>query len=239
MIRIRNTRPEDAPAVVDVQRRAFRDSPDMKLWAEEEIRAHVEVYPEGQFVAVDDERNDLVVGSATSMRVSSRVALAPHNWREVTGGGRLPNHDPAGDVLYGVDVSVRPTYRKRGVGRLLYDARLELLQRTDCVGFAAGGRIPNYHHFAKFMPPDEYVRLVQMKVIRDPVLNFQIGNEMEVRGLLPNYLTDASSMNYATLIFLPNPAQAAPTDGVVRQVPVDTSRRPAHPAPDAARPRAS
>ncbi len=207
MIRVRNTRVEDAPGIVDVQRRAFKDSPDMKIWQEHELRAHVKVYPEGQFVAVDDTRNDLVVGSATSMRVRAAVAKRAHTWREVTGGSMLANHDPRGEILYGVDVSVRPAYRKLGVGRMLYDARLALLEKSDCEGFAGGGRIPNYHHFAKFMTPDDYVALVEKRLIRDPVLNFQFGNGMKVLEVMPNYLGDTSSGGYATLIYLPNPAK--------------------------------
>ena len=213
MIEIRSTRAEDAPSVVDVQRRAFRDSPDMKIWREEDVRRHVEVYPEGQFVAVDAAKGGIVVGSCTTMRVSSKVALAPHSWREVTGGSGLANHDPQGDVLYGVDVSVRPAYRSRGVGRRLYEARLALLAATDCEAFVAGGRIPNYVHFAPFMPPEEYVRLVKLKLIRDPVLGFQLSNGMEVKGLLPDYLPDERSLNYATLIHLPNPRKHPPATG--------------------------
>ncbi len=210
MIRVRPTRSEDAEGIVTVQRRAFRDSPDMKLWQIHEIEEHVRLYPEGQFVALDDQKDDRVVGSCTSMRVTPDIALRPHTWREVTGGSMLANHTAEGSVLYGVDVSVQPSYRKSGVGRKLYAARIDLLKRSDCDGFAAGGRLPNYHHFAPYMPVETYVELVQKRLIRDPVLSFQLGNEMIVRCVMPNYLTDANSLNYATLIWLPNPSRFPP-----------------------------
>lgn len=217
MVEIRLTRRADAPAVAGLAERGFADSPDMKVWDEENVLHHVEVFPEGQFVAVED-RTGKVIGSATSMRVRADVALRRHTWREVTGGSNLANHDPTGEILYGVDVVVHPRYRVGGVGRHLYQAREDLLARTDCLGFAAGGRLPNYHLFARHgMPAEEYVRLVEDRVVRDPVLGFQLKRGMTPLDVLPGYITDARSGNWACLIYYPNPSCGEDAEAVVSE----------------------
>ncbi len=62
---VRNTRPEDFAQIMEMTREVYRDSPS---WKVEQLVSHREVFPEGQFVAVE-EGTERVVGMAASLIV--------------------------------------------------------------------------------------------------------------------------------------------------------------------------
>ena len=51
-------------------------------------------------------------------------------------------HSEEGNVLYGIDVFIKPDFRGLRLGRRLYDYRKELCERINLRGSAFGGRIP-------------------------------------------------------------------------------------------------
>ncbi len=102
---------------------------------------HLEVFPEGQMVAVCDGQ---VVGSASSMRVNLGAWHIPHTWDELTGGLFLTGHDSSGSLLYGVDISVHPAFRGRGIARKLYQARFTLVESLGLDGFVTICRLPGF-----------------------------------------------------------------------------------------------
>jgi len=61
-IRIRQMTRSDIPGVVELQRRAF---PGMPTWSAEALAHHLDVFPEGQLVAVDED--GILLGSASSL----------------------------------------------------------------------------------------------------------------------------------------------------------------------------
>ena len=52
----------------------------------EKFRSHIEIFPEGQFVAVDT-RTDRVVGLTSSMRTNLNAHDAAKSWAELTNDG--------------------------------------------------------------------------------------------------------------------------------------------------------
>jgi hypothetical protein len=50
------------------------------------------------------------------------------------------------------------------------------------------------------MSPDEYANLVASKILIDPVLSFQLKNQFKYIKILPNYILDRHSLNFATFI---------------------------------------
>lgn len=128
--------------VVALQKDCFpHPFPPELLWQESHLVRHIEIFPEGQFVAVLDGK---VVGSSSSMRVTRQEWLKPHSWDELTGGLYMTAHDPSGHVLYGVDISVHPSFRGKGIARLLYQARFDLVREKGLDGFATICRLPDY-----------------------------------------------------------------------------------------------
>ena len=55
------------------------------------------------------------------------------------------------------------------------------------------------------MTPIEYVQKVKRHEIKEPVLAFQLRNGFKFIKILPNYMKDPRSLNYATFIEWKNP----------------------------------
>lgn len=204
-IRIREASRDDIPALVALNREAY---PDLReeaggIWKESNLRSHMRLFPQGQLVADIDGR---VVGAVSSLIVNMGPdPLRLHTWNGITDNGFFYNHDPRGDTLYGADVYVHSAARGMGVGGALYDARRQLCKRLNLRRILAGGRLSNYHEYADLYPPEEYARRVEEGEVRDNVLSFQLREGFEVRGILPNYMEDPASCNYASLIEWLNP----------------------------------
>jgi hypothetical protein len=79
-------------------------------------------------------------------------------------------------------------------------ARKKLCMRLGLRRIIGGGRIYNYCHFKDKMSPHQYAMSVVNNHSFDPVLTFQLTNQFRYIKILPNYLADHRSLNFATLI---------------------------------------
>lgn len=167
-------------------------------WEKHEIEKLLNLFPEGQVVI---KVNGILAGCALSLIVKSQLAQKKHTYKQITGNYTFSTHDPEGDMIYGVDLFIKPEFRGLRLGRRLYDYRKELCERMNLRGIAFGGRIPNYHKFADELTPRQYIDKVKKKEIEDPVLNFQINNDFHVSKILKGYLEgDEESKEYAVLL---------------------------------------
>jgi hypothetical protein len=147
------------------------------------------------------------VGSASTLIISLNPKYAEHTWKEITGDGMFENHNPNGDSLYGADISTHPKHRHEGIGSMFYDARKELVMKLNLRRMIGGGRLFNYCEYADKMSPLEYGQKVIRAELRDPVLSFELENGFKFIRILPNYLDDVRSLNYASFIEWLNPRQ--------------------------------
>ena len=167
-------------------------------WKEAEIKQLIKKFPEGQ-VAI--KVNDQIAGCALSIIVDYEKYNHQHTYKEVTGNYKFTTHKSDGDMLYGIDIFILPDYRGLRLGRRLYDYRKELCENLNLKGVAFGGRIPNYHKYAKELTPKQYIEKVRHKEIQDPVLDFQMSNDFHPKLILKNYLEgDKASKDYAVLL---------------------------------------
>ncbi|MCB0457202.1 MAG: carbon-nitrogen hydrolase family protein [Flavobacteriaceae bacterium] len=176
---------------------AYTTMPEM-YWRENQIKTLIEKFSEGQVVV---KVNNQIAGCALSIIVDMNTYENNHTYEAITGNYTFNTHTDQGDVLYGIDVFIKPEFRGLRLGRRLYDYRKELCERWNLRGVAFGGRIPNYHKYQDTLSPKEYIDKVRKKEIHDPVLNFQISNDFHPAKILKNYLTgDAASNDYAVLL---------------------------------------
>ena len=200
---IREMKEEDIPKVVELQKLSFPImAAEGVYWKPDQLDAHLKVFPGGQFVA---EYHGNIVGSCSSLIIKLEPEYKEHTWMEVCGDSKFANHDPKGDTLYGADVSTHPSHRRLGIATKLYDARKNLARKLSLRRIIAGGRISNYHQYAKDLDPLEYVQKVKKHEIKEPVLSFQLRNGFKFIKILPNYMKDPRSLNYATFIEWKNP----------------------------------
>lgn len=199
-VTIRQAVHADIPALVELSRKVY---PDFYSTAEE-LRGQISSFPEGQFVALYDGR---IVGYCATFIIGGDVALKPHTWEEITGGGFASRHDPDGDYLYGMEVCIDGDYRGLRIGQRLYDVRKKLCQQFELKGIIFGGRLPSYgRRKNKVQGPEDYIEQVKSRKIRDQVINFQISNGFEPLGVLKDYLPeDRESEGYAVHMLWKNP----------------------------------
>ena len=167
-------------------------------WEESQIQSLITKFPEGQVVI---KINGELAGCALSLMVDYDKFDDHHTYKEITGDYTFSTHSNSGDVLYGIDVFIKPEFRGLRLGRRLYDYRKELCEKLNLRGIAFGGRIPNYHKHSDTISPKEYIEKVKRKEIHDPVLNFQISNDFHPSKVMKGYIEgDADSNDFAVLL---------------------------------------
>jgi GNAT superfamily N-acetyltransferase len=204
---VRNTRPADFGPIIELTREVYPASPS---WTERQLASHLNIFPDGQFVAVLAQEGR-VVGMSASLIVLWDDYDMSTSWRDFTDHGLFTNHDPEnGRTLYGAEVMVQPSSQGRGVGRALYGARRGLVRRLGLLRIRAGARLRGYHRWADDLTPQEYVRKVIGGELRDPTLSFQLRHGFRVLAVVADYLRhDPDSLGYAAVIEWLNPARIA------------------------------
>jgi predicted amidohydrolase/GNAT superfamily N-acetyltransferase len=193
---------------------AYTNMPD-SYWKEHHIESLINKFPEGQVVI---KINGQLAGCALSIMVDYDAFEDDHTYIDITGNYSFSTHTKTGDVLYGIDVFIKPEFRGLRIGRRLYDYRKEVCENLNLRGIAFGGRMPNYSKYSEEISPKEYIEKVKRKEINDPVLNFQISNDFHPTKVMKGYLDgDAASGEFAILmewnnIYYKKPSKKAATN---------------------------
>ena len=194
-IRVTQARPEHGAGVAACVRAAYGVAPgagDEWCIRSEDLRQQVQRFPEGQFVALQNEQQ--VVGYASTMRVSRPPDQPPLKWIAAIGDMGIAAHEPDGAWLYGVEMTVRPEWQRRGVGAALYEARFALVRRLGLRGWYAGGMLIAYPEHAERLTPAEYAAAVQNRELRDPTVTMQMNRGFRALGLIDEYLPGEPAM---------------------------------------------
>lgn len=211
---VRQTTAADFDQIIALTRDVYPGAP---AWSAAQLESHLDVFPEGQLVAVDDATGG-VIGMAASLIVRWDEYDPQLPWRSFTDSGMFTNHDPEhGHTLYGAEVMVAPAARGCGVGTALYAAREALARSLGLARIRAGARLRDYHQHADRMSAREYVDAVVRGELCDRTLSFQLNRGFHVLGVVSDYLRhDPESLGYAAVI--------------------EWLNRAVHPAPDSAPP---
>jgi len=184
--------PGDFAGVVALQALCFPPPfPAEGLWQLEHLQAH-QIFADGQFVAESDGQ---IIGSATNMLMSLDRWQAHLPWHEATGGLSLSRHQPNGEILYGIDISIHPGFRRCGVGRSLYEARFQLGHRLGLAGFGTVCRLPGYQAFQASTggSPKQYANSVAAGSLTDATLTPLLRMNLTYVGIVENYMEDEES----------------------------------------------
>jgi ribosomal protein S18 acetylase RimI-like enzyme len=210
---IRNAELSDIANIVTLSRRVY--AADL-CYSENQVRGQINNFQEGVFVAEYDGR---IVGYCVTCIIEEKIARRQHTWHEISGGGFSSRHNPEGDYLYGLDVSVDPDYRRLRIGQRFYRARRELCRRLELKGIMFGGRMPGFQRRRKEYPePQAYLDAVLAQAVRDQVVNFQRKQGFEPIGILKGYLPDdkASGGNAVHMLWTNEFAAEMPSSRITR-----------------------
>jgi ribosomal protein S18 acetylase RimI-like enzyme len=199
---VRNTQPEDISKIVNLQIESYAYlAPYGNIWHSQELESHLRIFPQGQFVAV--EPDGTIVGSTSTLIVSLNPEYAEHTWKEITADGLFITHIPSGDSLYLADISTHPKHRHEGIGGMIIYRWKELVTKLNLRRMIGG--LFNYTEYADRMSPYEYTEKVMKGELKDLVLTFELDIGFKFVKILPNYLNDVRSLNYASFIEWLNP----------------------------------
>lgn len=146
-----------------------------------------------------------IVGSMTGLIVPFNPKQPNHTWEEITDNGYIRNHSETGNTLYVVDISVRPSYRKLGIGKWLMFSMYEVVIQRKLDRLLGGGRMPGYHKVQSSYSPESYVEHVTKGKLKDPVLTFLLKCGRTPLSVVPDYLEDEESCHYGVLMEWKNP----------------------------------
>ncbi len=207
---VRKTRADDIPGIASLSREIYPGSPP---WSEAQILSHLEVFPEGQFVAIESSTHQVVAMAASLIVLWDDYAMNM-DWNAFTANGLFTNHDPKrGRTLYGAEIMVKPVLQRSGIGKKIYQVRQDLAERLGLLRIRAGARLRGYHRYAHRMSAEEYVIRVVHRRINDPTLTFQLKQGFHVLAVVCGYLHfDAESQGYAAVIEWINHQVAKPED---------------------------
>ena len=207
---VMNTKPWHADDVAYAFREVYgiphgEDCDD--CFAPADIEAHIERFPQGQFMAmrVSGPSAGHAIAMASTMRVSRPPTESILPWLEAIGGLRLGNHEAGGDWLYGVEMAVHPMYQGQGVGTALYEARFDLVKRLNLRGWYAVGMLMGYHKVAAEMDVLEYGNKVIAREIKDPTVTMQMNRGFRAGGVVTDYCDEPAAGDAGVLIVWENP----------------------------------
>jgi len=150
---IRMASPDDAEECHEI---------DVEAWGEESaatvemLLARISAYPLGNFVAVDRQTGQ-IVGSVWTVATAEKPITT---WWETSGEGAYSAVcNPYGDLLVGINVSVRPPYLGRNVGEILVIRAGEVAWAMGKRKAVLGSRIPEYHKWRDVFEAKDYIHL--------------------------------------------------------------------------------
>ncbi|MEO0531396.1 MAG: GNAT family N-acetyltransferase [Planctomycetota bacterium] len=186
--------------LAELQRVVFPTLAAEELFTAEQYAKHVELFADGQLVAVDGER---VVGMTSTIRYDFDFDHPDHTFAEVSQDGWLTSHEPAGEWLYGMDIGVDPAYRGRGIARALYAARQDVTNRLGLRGQVTVGLMNGYGEVATELSPEAYYDELVAGSRHDPTVSAQRKIGFAPRGLVRGYVNDPRCGNCGVLLVLP------------------------------------
>jgi GNAT superfamily N-acetyltransferase len=196
---VRHMQAADAAALEELQRMVFPTLADEERLHAPQYLRHLTVFPAGQFVI---DAAGIVAGMTTTMRLDFDFAHYRHCFEAVFAGGWLGRHEPDGAWLYGLDIGVHPAWRGRGLARMLYRARQQLVRSLGLKGQLTVGMMNGYGVVAGQLTGEAYYREWLDGKRRDPTLTAQRNIGFRPLALLPDYLHDPGCGNYGVLLRL-------------------------------------
>ena len=207
-IRVRQANLEDINGILIVEEEAW---PEGLRASKEQFISRIKIFPEGTLVAEEvDEGN--IVGVVVTEILNYDIENPIPTWKEATDNGLIKKtHNPNGDTLYGVDLSVSRFANSASKNLILGIGKIII--RRNLKQAVLGARIPRYHKYNDRMNVKDYVYGKRGKRPFDPELVFYSKVGLQIFGILPDYIDDPDSCNYGVLLCWKNPFYGRPFPG--------------------------
>ena len=213
--RIRLLEPSDYDPIIEICKTVY---PTEEPYTVEQLEDHRQVFPQGQFVAVDETRDE-VAGVHFTLRLRMADFHVDDSWNILTGGGSFLDHNPEGPTLYGADIMVHPNHQHHGLAHALTDQARFLVQEEGLWRLVGASRLPGYGKYAATIGVEQYVEMVLAGTAFDPVLSLHLKDGWTIVRPIHGYLQhDEDSAGWAVVIQWVNPACPPPPEFELRNL---------------------
>lgn len=210
---IRLVGPADYDGIIEICRRVY---PTERPYTHEELEDHCQVFPQGQFAAVE-VNSGAVAGVHFTLRLRMADFHVDDAWDVLTAGGSFLDHDPTGPTLYGADIMVHPDHQHHGLAHALTDAARGLVAEERLWRMVGASRLPGYGKHAATMDVFAYVETVLAGALFDPVLSLHVKDGWSAVKPIHGYLQhDEESAGWAEVIQWVNPQCPPPPEFALR-----------------------
>jgi GNAT superfamily N-acetyltransferase len=191
----------DAPQLAHLQEVVFPDLIPEERMKDIHFSSHVDLFPEGQWVAEIDGK---IAGSTSSIRYHFDPEHPEmHRFADLFDDGFMRTHQPEGNWLYGMDMAVFPEYRGLGIARKLYRARQNLVRELGLEGQVTVGMLNGFAAHSTQYTLEKYYQAWVDGVLKDPTVSVQQKIGFKLCGLMKDYLSDPTCGNAGVLLVLP------------------------------------
>lgn len=198
----RQAKISDVAEIAELEKRAW---PEGGAATNEQISSRINIFPEGVIVAVIDNK---IVGTVMGELIDFEEIMNSNGktWAGITGNGYITTHKENGDVLFGVDLSVDPTVRNKGIGRRLLLEIGKMAVRYNLRGGILGARMPEYHKYKSEYTAEQYLSAKNENgELLDSELRFYQKSGLKLVKVMPGYFPDEESLDYGVLAYWKNP----------------------------------
>jgi GNAT superfamily N-acetyltransferase len=219
--RIRLVAPSDYDAIIEICKLVY---PSEEPYTAEELEDHRKVFPQGQFIAIEETRN-AVAGVHFTLRLRLMDFHIDDSWDILTAGGSFLDHNPQGTTLYGADIMVHPGHQHHGIAHVLTDQARFLVQEEKLWRLVGASRLPGFCQHCSTMVIEDYVAAVLNGKLFDPVLSIHIKDGWTAIRPIQGYLQhDPDSAGWAEVIQWVNPECPPPPEFDLKNLPANSRR---------------
>lgn len=175
--------------------------PPELLWNASHLERHLQVFPEGQFVALNGLGE--VIGSASALIITEERWHLHADWDSTVGGHFFEAHDPNGTTMFGADVSVNPAWRGIGVARALFQARFSLVKSLGLKRYGTACSIPGWMEWSQAnggADQEQYCQLVAEGAVDDTTMTPLVRIGLRWTGIIPGHMEDLESGHAAAVL---------------------------------------
>ena len=213
--RIRLVEPADYEAIIEICKTVY---PTEEPYTLDELEDHRLVFPQGQFVAIEETRGE-VAGVHFTLKLRLMDFHVDDPWDILTAGGSFLDHNPEGTTLYGADIMVHPGHQHHGIAHALTDQARFLVQEERLWRLVGASRLPGFGKHCSTMSIEQYVDLVLSAKLFDPVLSIHLADGWTAVKPIHGYLQhDEDSAGWAEVIQWVNPACPPPPEFELRNL---------------------
>jgi len=194
---------------------------EIEAWPEDSrantatYRSRLEIFPDGIYIAETDGK---ILGAAVTEIINWKLLQNDFSWAQITDNGTIQGtHNPEGNCVYGVNLSVKPNHYGNKVVEAIEKTIAKVIVERNLWMGVIGSRMPGFARYVAKQEEDgnnfEIDELAMHYIFAqtksgkalDPEIHIYKKCGLDVVRPLKGYFPDPNSLNYGVLMIWKNP----------------------------------